>query len=89
MRLFDNANVQDSIHRSKAVGEPPLLLAFSVWLAIRDAVAAVGGPRADAAGAPATPEAILRALGAVGRRAAHTAPSRVHGSGIPSSCRQR
>jgi xanthine dehydrogenase large subunit len=62
VRLFDNANVQDSIHRSKAVGEPPLLLAFSVWLAIRDAVASVtgGAPRLDA---PATPEAILRALG--------------------------
>jgi xanthine dehydrogenase large subunit len=65
VRLFDNANVQDSIHRSKAVGEPPLLLAFSVWLAIRDAVASVtgGAPRLDA---PATPEAILRALGGCG-----------------------
>jgi xanthine dehydrogenase large subunit len=62
VRLFDNANAQDSIHRSKAVGEPPLLLAFSVWLAIRDAVAAVtgGAPRLDA---PATPEAVVRALG--------------------------
>ena len=67
VRLFDNANVHDSIHRSKAVGEPPLLLAFSVWLAIRDAVAAVtgGAPRLDA---PATPEAILRALGRLGER---------------------
>jgi xanthine dehydrogenase large subunit len=65
--LFDNANVHESIHRSKAVGEPPLLLAFSVWLAIRDAVAAVtgGAPRLDA---PATPEAILRALGRLGER---------------------
>jgi xanthine dehydrogenase large subunit len=65
VKLFDNANVHDSIHRSKAVGEPPLLLAFSVWLAIRDAVAAVtgGAPRLDA---PATPEAILRALGRIG-----------------------
>jgi xanthine dehydrogenase large subunit len=35
----------DTIHRSKAVGEPPLLLAFSVFLAIRDAVSAVGGHR--------------------------------------------
>jgi xanthine dehydrogenase large subunit len=63
-QLFDTANVHDSIHRSKAVGEPPLLLAFSVWLAIRDAVAAALGPgstpRLDA---PATPEAVLRALG--------------------------
>ena len=36
--LFDNANTADTIHRSKAVGEPPLLLAFSVFLAIRDAI---------------------------------------------------
>ena len=43
VRLFDNGNVADSIHRSKAVGEPPLLLPFSVLLAIRDAV--VGGRR--------------------------------------------
>jgi xanthine dehydrogenase large subunit len=66
VRLFDNANVQDSIHRSKAVGEPPLLLAFSVFLAIRDAVSAAGGHRADPPlRAPATPEAVLAALRAV------------------------
>ncbi len=65
-RLFDNANVEDSIHRSKAVGEPPLLLGFSVFLAIRDAVSAAGGHAAHPPlAAPATPEAILRALNAV------------------------
>jgi xanthine dehydrogenase large subunit len=37
----------DSIHRSKAVGEPPLLLPFSVFFAIRDAVSAAGGHRVD------------------------------------------
>lgn len=64
VRLYANRNVEDSIHRSKAVGEPPLLLAFSVWLAIRDAVAAALGPGSDPGlNAPATPEAILRALG--------------------------
>jgi xanthine dehydrogenase large subunit len=62
-KLFDNGNVEDSIHRSKAVGEPPLLLPFSVFFAIRDAVAAAGGKNDDPAlSAPATPEAILRAL---------------------------
>jgi xanthine dehydrogenase large subunit len=61
--LFDNGNVEDSIHRSKAVGEPPLLLPFSVFFAIRDAVAAAGSGKSDPAlSAPATPEAILRAL---------------------------
>ncbi|MBQ0929569.1 xanthine dehydrogenase molybdopterin binding subunit [Ideonella alba] len=65
-RLFENANVADSIHRSKAVGEPPLLLAFSVWLALRDAVAAAGAPGCQPPLlAPATPEALLRAIDAV------------------------
>jgi xanthine dehydrogenase large subunit len=65
-RLFDNGNVEDSIHRSKAVGEPPLLLPFSVFFAIRDAVAAAGGKNDDPPlSAPATPEAILRALNAL------------------------
>ena len=65
-RLFDNGNVEDSIHRSKAVGEPPLLLPFSVFLAIRDAVSAAGGHRRHPPlAAPATPEAILRAIEAV------------------------
>jgi xanthine dehydrogenase large subunit len=66
VRLFDNANVQDSIHRSKAVGEPPLLLPFSVLLAIRDAVSAAGGHRVQPPlMAPATSESILRAVDAV------------------------
>jgi len=65
-RLFDNGNVEDSIHRSKAVGEPPLLLPFSVFFAIRDAVAAAGGGAGDPQlSAPATPEAILRAVNSV------------------------
>ncbi|MFL6698217.1 MAG: xanthine dehydrogenase molybdopterin binding subunit, partial [Vitreoscilla sp.] len=66
--LFDNANAEDSIHRSKAVGEPPLLLPFSVFLAIRDAVSAVGDHRVDPPlRAPATGEAILDAVDAVRR----------------------
>jgi xanthine dehydrogenase large subunit len=65
-RLFDHANVQDTIYRSKAVGEPPMLLPFSVFLAIRDAVSAAGGHRVDPPlQAPATPESILRAVTAV------------------------
>ncbi|MEY2892681.1 MAG: xanthine dehydrogenase molybdopterin binding subunit, partial [Pseudomonadota bacterium] len=66
VQLFDNANVEDTIHRSKAVGEPPLLLPFSVFFAIRDAVCAKGAERCDPPlNAPATPEAILRAIQAV------------------------
>ena len=69
--LFENANVEDSIHRSKAVGEPPLLLPFSVFFAIRDAVSSVGGHRVDPPlTAPATSEAILRAITAVQKASA-------------------
>jgi xanthine dehydrogenase large subunit len=54
---------EDTIHRSKGVGEPPLMLAISAFHAIKDAVASVAegrGPvRLDA---PATPEAVLRAV---------------------------
>jgi len=65
-RLFDNRNAEDSIHRSKAVGEPPLLLPFSVFFAIRQAVAAAGmAGKEPVLSAPATPEAILRAVNSV------------------------
>lgn len=64
--LFDNLNVEDTIYRSKAVGEPPLLLPFSVFLAIRDAISSVGHDQIDPPlPAPATPEAILDAVDAV------------------------
>jgi xanthine dehydrogenase large subunit len=66
VRLFDAGNPADTVHRSKATGEPPLLLPFSVFYAIRDAVSAAGGHRIDPPlSAPATSEAILRAIGAV------------------------
>jgi xanthine dehydrogenase large subunit len=66
VRLLANANVEDSIHRSKAVGEPPLLLSFSVFFAIRDAVSAVGAHRVDPPlRVPATAEAVLDAVDAV------------------------
>ncbi len=71
--LFDNGNVEDSIHRSKAVGEPPLLLPFSVFFAIRDAISSVGGHQVNPPlNAPATSEAILDAI-ASSRRAAGAA----------------
>ena len=63
VELFDNANVKDSILRSKAVGEPPLLLGFSVFFAIRDAIASVAQQRINPPlNAPATAQEILRAV---------------------------
>ncbi|MBS0453430.1 MAG: xanthine dehydrogenase molybdopterin binding subunit [Proteobacteria bacterium] len=71
VQLFEGDNYEDSIHRSKAVGEPPLLLPFSVFYAIRDAVSATADHRADPPlRAPATSEAILNAITAVRAAAA-------------------
>ncbi len=68
--LQSAANREDTIHGSKAVGEPPLMLALSVFYALRDAVASVAdyhlSPRLDA---PATPEAVLMAVEELGDRA--------------------
>jgi xanthine dehydrogenase large subunit len=59
-------NGEDTIYRSKAVGEPPLMLAISVFHAIRDACAACGpAGAAPTLIAPATPESILRAIDSV------------------------
>jgi xanthine dehydrogenase large subunit len=61
--LFDGDNPEETIFRSKAVGEPPLMLAMSVFLALRDAVASTGPSRAlPALDAPATPERLLFAI---------------------------
>jgi xanthine dehydrogenase large subunit len=63
-------NVEATVHRSKAVGEPPLMLALSVLSAVNRAVASVAGhkvfPDLDA---PATPERILMAVEDVKKRA--------------------
>jgi xanthine dehydrogenase molybdopterin binding subunit/xanthine dehydrogenase small subunit len=61
--LLKNAAQKDVVYGSKAVGEPPLMLAISVREAIRDAVAAFGPPNGQAPLAvPATSEAIWRAI---------------------------
>lgn len=60
--LWQEANREDAIHRSKAVGEPPVMLAISVFSAISDAVHAVHPGLPVVLRAPATPEAILDAI---------------------------
>ncbi|MDC8784740.1 xanthine dehydrogenase molybdopterin binding subunit [Roseateles koreensis] len=65
--LFDHPNPVDSIHRSKAVGEPPLLLGFAALLALKDAVAACGPAACDPhLLAPATAERVLMAIDQLG-----------------------
>ena len=62
VELLQNfANREKTIYRSKAVGEPPLMLGLSAFFALRDAIAGEDRVLPDLP-APATPEAILRAL---------------------------
>jgi len=61
--LWDSkGNREPTIYRSKAVGEPPLMLAISVFSAILNAIAGLNPGRVPALDAPATPEAIVRAI---------------------------
>jgi xanthine dehydrogenase large subunit len=61
--LESAANKENTIYRSKAVGEPPLMLSLSVFHAIRDAIASVDDYRTiPRLTAPATPEAVLMAI---------------------------
>src|SRR6266566_233804 len=63
--LLKNAAQKNEIYGSKAVGEPPLMLAISVREAIRDAVAAFGPPGGEVLlASPATCEAISNAIAA-------------------------
>ena len=61
--LWDQPNREDTVGKSKAVGEPPFMLGISAFYALSDAVAAVGdGTIYPALDAPATPERILAAV---------------------------
>jgi xanthine dehydrogenase large subunit len=71
IKLVDGRpNREETIFRSKAVGEPPLMLAISVFRALSDAVASLADyrilPDLDA---PATPERVLMAIEDIRRRA--------------------
>jgi xanthine dehydrogenase large subunit len=63
--LFDSVNREETIYRSKAVGEPPLMLAISVFAAVADAIHSLAPGRPVRLDAPATPESILHAIGAM------------------------
>ncbi|TFH00673.1 MAG: xanthine dehydrogenase molybdopterin binding subunit [Calditrichales bacterium] len=70
-QIFNSDLLQDApnpraIRKSKAVGEPPLMLAFSVWLAIKDAISAVGNHRFEPDfSLPATNEKIIESIAAI------------------------
>ncbi|MTI45813.1 xanthine dehydrogenase molybdenum binding subunit apoprotein [Roseibium hamelinense] len=75
VKLYESrGNPAETIYRSKAVGEPPLMLANSVFCAINDAVASLKPGVVPELNAPATPEAIMSAVHKIKR-----APAARHG----------
>jgi len=63
VELFAAQNHKPTIYRSKAVGEPPLMLAISVWCALRDACAASADYKiAPKLNSPATFEQVYWAI---------------------------
>jgi xanthine dehydrogenase large subunit len=61
--FFDRPNPEATIHRSKATGEPPLMLALAGFHALRDAIASLAKEaRRVSLSAPATPERVLAAV---------------------------
>src|SRR4029077_7814695 len=62
VKYLDNPNNEVSIHRSKAVGEPPLLLGLSVWAAVKNALSYVGAGVSPKLRLPATGEQILLSI---------------------------
>jgi xanthine dehydrogenase large subunit len=64
--LFKSAgNREVTVFRSKAVGEPPLMLSIAVFSAITDAIASLKPGTVPPLDVPATPEAIMRAVNAL------------------------
>jgi xanthine dehydrogenase large subunit len=77
VRIWEKGiNREQVVGRSKAVGEPPLMLGISVFQAINDAIASLAGGRlSPALDAPATPERVLLAIEDLKRRAAVGGPA--------------
>lgn len=66
VELFQRPNNEETIYRSKAVGEPPFMLAISVWSALNDAISSMSNyQRSPSLDSPATPERVLNAIMAI------------------------
>ncbi|MES0882063.1 xanthine dehydrogenase molybdopterin binding subunit [Roseibium sp. SCP14] len=71
VKLYESSgNPKETVYRSKAVGEPPVMLANAVFCAITDAVASLNPGEVPDLHAPATPESIMRAVQDLRRRKA-------------------
>ena len=64
MEIFkEGLNKEKVVNKAKTTGEPPLMLAMSVFYAIKDAVASIGNYQiTPELNAPATPERILMSI---------------------------
>ncbi|MFB6532714.1 xanthine dehydrogenase molybdopterin binding subunit [Streptomyces noursei] len=81
--LLENATEEGAVYGSKAVGEPPLMLAFSVREALRQAAAAFGpGGTSVELASPATPEAVYWAIQAARRDEASRTGQARNGSAV-------
>ncbi|MGW5116728.1 xanthine dehydrogenase molybdopterin binding subunit [Streptomyces noursei] len=81
--LLENATEEGAVYGSKAVGEPPLMLAFSVREALRQAAAAFGpGGTSVELASPATPEAVYWAIQAARRDEASRSGEARNGSAV-------
>ncbi|EBA00043.1 xanthine dehydrogenase molybdopterin binding subunit [Marinobacter sp. ELB17] len=83
--LAQSPNREATVFRSKAVGEPPLMLAISVWCALRDAVASLSDYRySPPLDTPATPERVLAVVTATQRWVDGNATAGLNDEGAPS-----
>ncbi|OSZ59828.1 xanthine dehydrogenase molybdopterin binding subunit [Streptomyces pharetrae CZA14] len=86
--LLENATEEGAVYGSKAVGEPPLMLAFSVREALRQAAAAFGPSGVDVElASPATPEAVYWAIQAARRGGAERNGRAVDGAAVDGALR--
>jgi xanthine dehydrogenase large subunit len=68
VELFEKPNQEDSIYHSKAVGEPPFMLAISVWCALKDALSSLTNYQVDPElSTPATPERVLACVNSINK----------------------
>ncbi|MFF3698805.1 xanthine dehydrogenase molybdopterin binding subunit [Streptomyces sp. NPDC002221] len=86
--LLENAPEEGAVYGSKAVGEPPLMLAFSVREALRQAAAAFGpGATSVELASPATPEAVYWAIQSARQGGAHAYRDEPDASVVASATR--
>ena len=63
IKLWESkGNSEETVYHSKAVGEPPLMLAISVYCAIFDAIASIQPGKTPQLNTPTTPELVLNAI---------------------------